>query len=49
MKTVSTRTLVGTLIGVLGLVAALSLSAAAPPSKGSDSRPLVVTYFFLPG
>ena len=49
MKTAPARTLAGTLLGVLGLFASLSLPAAPPASKGPGSKPLVVTYFFLPG
>ena len=49
MKILATRTTVMALLIGLGLSATLPLSAATPTSKEPDAKPVIVTYFYLPG
>jgi hypothetical protein len=49
VKAVSIRTFAGALLVALCLFASLPLSAATPAPKEPEAKPVVVTYFFLPG
>ena len=49
MKIASTRTLVIVLMVGLDLLATLPLSAATSAPKEPETKPVEVTYFFLPG
>jgi hypothetical protein len=47
MRNTPIRKFAGPLLGVLGLLSTLHAGPAA--SREPDAKPVVVTYFFLPG
>jgi hypothetical protein len=49
LKIAPIRTFLGAVAMGLGLFATLPLSAATPASQEPVAKPVVVTYFFLPG
>ena len=49
MRHTPIRTFTGALLAGLGLLSALGLHAASAGSGESSPKPVVVTYFFLPG